>query len=77
MSEISGPPPVEPSPGLEDPRMIHPSPEAVAPDPAERTADEHNQEQVVDGATSPEDQASEEFGPGIVDPRIDRIGPDL
>lgn len=57
--------------------MIHPSPEAVAPDPAERTADEHNQEQVVDGATSPEDQASEEFGPGIVDPRIDRIGPDL
>jgi hypothetical protein len=77
MSEISGPPPVEPGPGLEDPRMIHPSPEDVVSDPAETTADEHNQVQVVEGATSPEDQSPEEFEPGIVDPRIDRIGPDL
>jgi hypothetical protein len=62
-------------PGLQDPRVIHPSPEDIVSDPTEPAKDEATQEPA--SSVPPENQVAEEVAPGIVDPRVDPIGPDL
>jgi len=71
------PPPSEPEPsrGLEDPRIIHPSPEGIFPDPAESPGNVPPSE--PDPLPSPEDLAPEHEGRGMVDPRNDTTGPDI
>jgi len=74
-------PPQEPEPsrGLEDPRVIHPSPESLVPDPAESlgVGNESPSESDPDPVSSREELATEEKGRGMVDPRNVTAGPDL
>ena len=69
-------PPSEPEPnrGLEDPRIIHPSPEGLFPEPTEAS------DAVPPSEPDPpprEDLRPEDQSRGIVDPRSERIGPDI
>ena len=71
------PPPPQPAGGLEDPRSIRQVPETVSPAPGVPSPAEPTP------SPDPSDQAEVEFdppasgGPGIFDPRLDPIGPDV
>jgi len=60
---------------LEDPRIIHPSPEEIFFDPAESPGDVPMPE--PDAMPTREEDAPDDEGRGMIDPRNDSIGPDL
>ena len=64
-----------PSRGLEDPRIIRPSPEDLLPGGVESQSDESTWKS--DAPATSEEACPEDVGRGIVDPRNDHIGPDL
>ena len=61
--------------GLEDPRTIHPSPEGTFPEPGEMPLPESSSES--DSTSQGKGNESSDVNRGIVDPRIDTIGPDI
>jgi hypothetical protein len=64
----------EPVRGLEDPRDLHPAPEGLFPDPGTPPA---SGILGIDPPDEPANRMSDEEPRGIVDPRIETIGPDL
>jgi len=64
----------DPSPGLEDPRTIHPSPEGIFPEPGEMPS---AQSPEADSTGRGEGTGSGDVDRGIVDPRNETIGPDI
>jgi hypothetical protein len=61
--------------GLEDPRVIHPSPDETFPEPGELPLPESSPE--ADSSGGEEESESGDDTPGIVDPRHETIGPDI
>ena len=69
------PPEPEKNRGLEDPRVIHPSPEVTFPEPGELPLAESSPE--ADSEGRDEDDEPGDDNPGIVDPRNETIGPNI
>jgi len=70
------PPELKPSPGLQDPRTIHPSPEGVFPDPTDSPRNPSPSE--TDPQPSEESRHEEKNGGrGMIDPRHHTTDPDL
>jgi len=71
------PSPRKPDPGgcLEDPRIIHPSPEGVFDDPVETVREEPQQQCCPEEPTG--ESVTEAGGQSIIDPRNYQIGPEI